>query len=305
MNKGTLLLILMAAMFLISILGMLFLGLLSSSAEAKDFGVQGHTMEIKERDLLEHIQESLASMEAKGRIRDIQEELQAKTIKRIRAPRSVLGIGKSYKKHLFTHDPTIVVPRDIKDHKGTLLHAKGKRVNPLDYHAFRQKWFFIEGEDRRQVDWALGENQKINQSGIQSTKIILVNGSPFDLSETHGVRFYFDQLGKITEQLGVKRVPSMAYQCGKKICIEEVPLWKEGGEEEESKQECSKDVNPALSSKMIIVESNSSPEFPTRKAYLDDSSIIALPSPVRLAMSSPKISESSDSKSMPEKKEAA
>ena len=267
MNKGTLLLIFLGAMFLISVLGLVFLGILSSNAEAKDFGVQGHTMEIKEKDLLEHIQESLASMEAKGRIRGIQEELQTKTIKRIRAPRPVLGIEKSYKRHIFTHDPSIVVPRDIKDHKGTLLHAKGKRVNPLDHHSFRQRWFFIEGEDKDQVDWALGEVQKIHQAGTHSTKIILVNGSPFDLSEKHGVRFYFDQLGKITEQLGVKRVPSVAYQCGKKICIEEVPLSNDGGvntQTDDLEEEGCLQDNPPVS-KMIIVESASSPNAPTTK----------------------------------------
>ena len=267
MNKSTLLLIFLAAMFLISVLGIVFLGLVSSSAEAKDFGVQGHTLEIQEKDLLEHIQETLASMERGGQIRGIQEELQKKTIKRIRAPGPVLGIKKALKKHIFTHDPSIVVPRDIKDHKGTLLHAKGKRVNPLDHHSFRQRWFFIEGEDKRQVDWALGEVQKINQAGTHSTKIILVNGSPFDLSEKHGVRFYFDQLGKITEQLGVKRVPSAAYQCGKKICIEEVPLWKEGGVNTQTddlgEENCLQDTPPT--SKMIIVENDSPSEFPTSK----------------------------------------
>ena len=193
-------------------------------AEAKDFGVQGNTLAIEEEDLLELLLLKLQILQKNGGIKAAQEELQSKTLQRIKKPLSVQGIEKVRKPHTFEYDPTIVVPRDIKDHTGTLIHKAGTRINPLNHSHFNQTWnqiwLFIEGEDALQVKWAL-EQQLREEAPL---KIILINGSPFDLSEQNGYRFYFDQLGKITTQLGIKRVPSRVSRNEDKLRIEEIPM---------------------------------------------------------------------------------
>ena len=189
-------------------------------AEAKDFGVQGHTLAIEEEDLLDLLLLKLHILQKNGGIKAAQEELQSKTLQRIKKPLPVQGIEKVRKPHTFEYDPTIVVPRDIKDHTGTLIHKAGTRINPLNHSPFNQIWLFIEGEDVLQVKWALEQQSREEFH----SKIILVNGSPFDLSEHHGYRFYFDQLGKITTQLGIKRVPSRVSRNEDKLRIEEIPM---------------------------------------------------------------------------------
>jgi conjugal transfer pilus assembly protein TraW len=183
-------------------------------AEAKDFGVQGHTTTIQEEDLLELLLLKLKVLERNGILQQAQEGLKSKAISRIKNPPRVEGIEQVTRYNAFTVDPTMTVPADIKDHKGTLIHKAGTKVNPLHYMPFKQTWFFIEGDDARQVKWALNQVQKHQVKGNQiqgieeASKIILVSGSPFDLSEQHGTRFYFDQLGKITSRMGIKRVPA-------------------------------------------------------------------------------------------------
>lgn len=195
---------------------------------AKDFGVQGHTILIQEEDLLEFIQRKLILLEQNGEISSLQEALKEKTIRRIKEPVPVLGIQKATKHHKRTYDPTFEVKTEIKDHKGILLHPKGTKINPLHHRSFKGTWFFIEGRDKSQVEWALNQVSSLsldNNLPKENSlyKIILVNGSPFELSEQHSYRFYFDQLGKLTEQFGIKKVPTRMFQEGDLLTLEEVP----------------------------------------------------------------------------------
>jgi conjugal transfer pilus assembly protein TraW len=204
-NRGHylwILLLIFVTTFLISLI-------VFKKAEAKDFGVQGHTAMIQEEDLLEVLLLKLKVLERNGILAQTQEDLKARAVSRIKNPPRIQGIERTKKYHRFIFDPTITVPADIKDHKGTLIHKAGTKVNPLHYIPFKQTWFFIEGDDAHQVKWALDQVQESQAQGIEGVfKIILVSGSPFDLSEQHGYRFYFDQLGKITSRMGIKRVPA-------------------------------------------------------------------------------------------------
>lgn len=253
--KQILLILFLSLMFLVSVLGILVLNI--NVAHAKNFGVQGHIQPIEEEDLLDLLFKKLNTLQRVGGLERLQKTLQAKTLERLKEPRPVLGLQKALKHRIHTHDPSLKVPFDIKDHEGVLIHAAGKSVNPLDYIPFNQVWIFIEGRDPAQVRWALergrehrsqdlsfqipspqtqgrgacentGDLHRVQEreGGIKhlQQKIILVNGAPFDLAQKYKERFYFDQLGHFTKKFTLKHVPSLLYQCGKKICIEEMPI---------------------------------------------------------------------------------
>ena len=117
---------------------------------------------------------------------------------------------------VFYYDPTITLPQDLKDHEGRVFARKGDTANPLQITPLTKLMLFIDGEDGRQVKWALHQSLK--------SKIILVKGSPLKLEETHGYRFYFDQLGLLTKKLGITQVPAKVSQEGHQLKIEEVQI---------------------------------------------------------------------------------
>jgi len=49
-------------------------------------------------------------------------------------------------------------------------------------------------------------------------------GKYIDLDKSYKIWFYYDQNGKYTSKLGITKVPSIAYQDGKQIRIDEIPM---------------------------------------------------------------------------------
>src|SRR4029077_12524398 len=108
-----------------------------------------------------------------------------------------------------------------RDHKGTVFHKAGTTLNPLELHSLKHPLLFINGDDLEQVTWA---KKYIHLN----PKIILVNGSPFNLMQALDIPIYFDQGGTIIKKLGIKQVPARVEQEDKKLVISEVKL--EAGE---------------------------------------------------------------------------
>lgn len=181
---------------------------------AKDLGVIGQTFEIKERSLVEVIQEKLNRLQQSGEIVLHQQELQRRVEASIERPVAVSAIKKAtaYKKH--TYDPTLVLSADIKDHKGRVFAKKGETYNPLDYLSFGDPLLFIDGDDPDQVQWSLK----------QKGKRVLVKGAPLSLSRQHHTPFYFDQGGSLTTKLGIFEVPARVSQDHKVLVVEILPV---------------------------------------------------------------------------------
>ncbi|MBT5654360.1 MAG: type-F conjugative transfer system protein TraW, partial [Alphaproteobacteria bacterium] len=180
---------------------LLFIFLLCSPAQAQDYGVHGAIFEIEERDLLKDMLQKLKNLEKEGTLKIHAEELE----KRVLHLRPVSGMTKATKKREFFYDPSITVSSDIRDHRGTLMHKKGTKLNPLKYISLKQPLVFIDGEDAKQVKWARR----------QKSKIILLSGNPFKLMKDCPV--YFDQFGTLTKKLAIKHVPSIVTQEGLKL----------------------------------------------------------------------------------------
>ena len=67
--------------------------------------------------------------------------------------------------------------------------------------------FFIDADDKRQINWALDNVKKYDYM-----KYILVKGNIKDAGKILNDRIYFDQHGLITRKLGIKHIPCIVKQ---------------------------------------------------------------------------------------------
>lgn len=202
----------------------LIMGLMVGSCLAKDFGVIGHTFPIIEENLLAFIQRRLSHLVQRGEISAHQKRIQENIEKRIKRPTPVVGLTKAQERRTWRIDPTFSFPIDIKDSGGSIFYKKGTRVNPLKLISLSKSLLFIDGDDPQQVEWAVELFHKVSSS---KPKIILTNGSPFDLENQHGIRFYFDQGGKLTHKWGILHTPAEIKQREDLLVAEEIPLKEE------------------------------------------------------------------------------
>lgn len=185
-------------------------------AAARDYGQRGTLFPVTEPDLLAVIEARLRQAEATGKLASLQTELRRRTERHVRRPPPVPGITATRKARVWTYDPSITTDQDIRDHQGRVVVARGVRVNPLDTVALRQSLVFLDGDDPAQVRWALGATTQLN------AKLILVNGSAFELMGHHQRRFYHDQRGALTSKLGIRHVPAVVEQDGRVLKITEL-----------------------------------------------------------------------------------
>ncbi len=181
------------------------------TANAQDLGVFGETFEIAEEDLLQHMMGKLKKMDQTGELKIAQKKVQEKIKENIAHPKAVQGITNTEKEREFKFDPTITVTRDLADHNGKVFARAGEQFNPLD-RVKMSPMLFIDGDNEKQINWAL---KKISEKKIfrhDFAKIVLVNGSPFDLQEKLNRSIYFDQQGLLTKKLGIEHVPAIVFQ---------------------------------------------------------------------------------------------
>lgn len=190
-----------------------FIGSLFQITEAKDYGVFGEVFDIAERDLIEQIKEKLQNLERNGTLKDLQQKIQGEVIKNAKTPKPLTNIANTEHPRTFEFDPTIELTVDLKDHKGKVFAKKGTKYNPLETISFKKPLLFINGDDVKQVRWAMSKMDKFKLS-----KITLVKGSPLTLEERFGIPIYFDQYGTLTKRIGIKQVPAIVWQeSGKKV----------------------------------------------------------------------------------------
>lgn len=201
-------------LFFLLYLGQLF------ACNAKDFGVRGKITPIEEDNPLVLIQSKLKIMEQRGELERHNRELQKKTRMAIERPKPVEGIFKAKETHIFYYDPTYIVPENLKDHQGRIIHSKGTRLNPLETVTLSQGLLFFDGDDIDQVAFAKEKlKEKLAESSV---KLILIKGAPLALSEELKVPVYFDQSGLLIKKLGIHHVPALVTQEGVRLRVEEI-----------------------------------------------------------------------------------
>ena len=187
-------------------------------AHAEDLGVVGPTYDIAEPDLLDVIESRLKNMEKTGELARKQNEHRDRVVAAVEKPRPVDGLKATVTRRRFFIDPTWILDRDIRNADGAILFARGLRVNPLDHVSLRERLVFFDGRDRRQVAFA----QQALASPEGGAKPILIAGEPLALMRVWKRRVFYDQGGSLTRRLGIRQVPAVVSQDGKRLRVDEV-----------------------------------------------------------------------------------
>lgn len=199
--------------------------LIPDFAIAKDLGVRSQSFKIEEQSLQEMILERLAGVD----LEEAKEKMQNIARNQIENPSAVLGIGRAAEDSWWYHDPTYVLDKDVILPCGKLIYSAGTRVNPLDQMNLQRRILFIDARDDDQIMW-LKENARLGDEETEDSNVIkdvvvLVGGSPIELTKQLGVQVYFDQHGGyLTDKWHIKSVPAIVEQEGARLKISEVRI---------------------------------------------------------------------------------
>ena len=196
---------------------LLLLFLSGANSYADNLGVVGKTYPVSEPDMIEWIKSKASAMVKSGEWQKIQNQAIAKAKEQVNHPAPIAGITDALETKSWDYTPMVKLKDNLTDGRGHVI-AKAGNYNALRYKPFDAQLLFINGNNPKQVDWALGKN---SESGIK-TKIILTQGSFMDLAKKHKVWFYYDQSGKYTQKLNIKHVPAVVEQASDKLRITEI-----------------------------------------------------------------------------------
>jgi conjugal transfer pilus assembly protein TraW len=191
---------------------MLIFPLLSCSA--KDLGIQGHLFPIQEESFLEYLQRQLAAL-GPDELKEAQEAIQRHFFQALKTPPAVAGLQETTHYRVFYFDPSIRLQKEITDHQGKILIAKGTYFNPLEQVTLDQELLLFDASYESHLAWA---NQKTSDA-----KWILVSGRPLALEQAEEHPIYFDQQGVLVKKFHIQHVPAKVTQEGLKLKIEEIP----------------------------------------------------------------------------------
>jgi conjugal transfer pilus assembly protein TraW len=196
------------------LLGSLFI---SVNCYADNLGVVGKTYPITEPDMIDWIKSKADAMVKSGEWKKIQNQAIAKAKDQVNHPAPVAGITDAQETKSWYYTPMVKLKENLTDGRGHVI-AKAGNYNALRYKPFDVQLLFINGNNKKQVDWALSKN---SESGVK-TKIVLTQGSFMDLDKKHKVWFFYDQSGKYTQKLNIKHVPAMVEQVDDQLKITEI-----------------------------------------------------------------------------------
>lgn len=188
---------------------LMFLLLFATAAGARDLGTWGDLYPVQEQDMLTFIQQRLKSMEADGSLAREQKAVQERVKAHILRPPPVTGLRLADKSETRYIDPTFTVDKDIADGKGVVFAHKGDKINPLEHVPFRETLYFIDGDDKRQIDW-----MKQQKPDTVISKIVLVNGNIKTSGESLDAQVYFDQNGTLSRKFQLDAVPARVTVAG-------------------------------------------------------------------------------------------
>jgi conjugal transfer pilus assembly protein TraW len=197
------------------------------SAYGEDLGVKAQTYAL-DADASDQIKDVMRHKQQTGELDRFWKNYRDRVLASIKSP-PPLGIPSDYVPRTELHDLTFVIPADYKDQDGTVIVRRGTVVQPLKIMPLKNGLLFIDGNDPRQVEYA------IRRSETEPLKIVLTAGSAYLMrikyknvpwhGET-GVPFYFDQRKMIINTLAklygiqINSVPAALFQRGDKLAIQ-------------------------------------------------------------------------------------
>lgn len=180
----------------------------------------GPTYPIIEPDMLQEIQKMLREKERSGELARLQKEGIERSKRSAEEPKPVENLVRTRTPRTFYWDPSVVSPKTVTDPQGRVVAQAGTRVNPLDYVSLSNHLLFFDGRDREQVTKA----KEIIKKYDGRVKAIMVGGPVLELTRQWKTQVYFDQGGYIVKKLGIRQVPALVSQDGKRLRIDELEV---------------------------------------------------------------------------------
>jgi conjugal transfer pilus assembly protein TraW len=184
---------------------------------AEDLGVVGKTYPILEPDMIEWIKAKADTMIKNGQWQQIQNQAVTNAKNQINNPNPVKGITDAKVTKTWYYKPLIELKHNLTDIKGHII-AKAGLYNALRYKPFDTQLLFINGNNKKQVNWAVDH---FKNDGVK-TKIVLTQGSFINLDKQFKLWFYYDQNGRYTQKLNIQHVPAIVIQDGEELKISEI-----------------------------------------------------------------------------------
>jgi conjugal transfer pilus assembly protein TraW len=191
----------------------------TAPASAQDLGVIGPLYPIAEPNLLDVILGKLRASGEDGTLARLQREALAKVRRGVEDPAPAAGLVRTRHPRHFHHDPSIVLQEAIRDAEGRVIVPPGTVINPLDTVSLSQALLFFDARDREQVAHA----SKLIDARQGKVKVILTGGSYLDLMRRWQRPVFYDQHGALTTRLGIRQVPALVTQDGRRLRIDELP----------------------------------------------------------------------------------
>lgn len=193
--------------------GILITLIFPMASMSENLGVYGSVYSIEEPDMLEGIHQKLLSLQESGELERQKKVLLNQSVSHVLRPKPVLGvtdIENDVPKH-HTYNPSVVLTKNITDASGNVIWKAGTVVNPLNTIDFKEVLIFINGDNPKQVAWAIQKREE-NKPQYSQTKIILVNGDIRQTANALKEHVYFDQDGLLCNKFGIIHTPTMVYQ---------------------------------------------------------------------------------------------
>lgn len=189
-------------------------------ARATDYGKIGPTYPVRESDMLAWIEQRVAAKVASGEVLRHQQQQAKKIRHKLHNPEPLRSVTRASKSRTVYYDPTFVVEENVTDDSGRILVLAGTTINPLERVGLSRPLVFFDARDKNQV--AFAKRYLDGRAGL--AKPILVGGSYFELMKQWQTPVYFDQQSALIRKLGIRHVPAIVVQDGKRLRIDEIAL---------------------------------------------------------------------------------
>lgn len=189
-------------------------------AWADNVGSVGTTYPIAEQSALDMILGKLKAKEKNGELKRMQEEVTRRSMNSIKNIPPVEGLEIVHSRSVRQLDPTVSYPQAIKTDEGKVVVPAGSKINPLMVTRLSKTLVFFDGRDPSQRE---AVSRLMDRGGPSKYRPILVGGSWLDLTKKWKTQVYFDQHGVLSKRFGIRAVPSLIYQQGQFLAVEEVP----------------------------------------------------------------------------------
>ena len=175
---------------------------------------------VQEPDLLQAIEARLREKERTGELARLQREGIARAGASLREPKPVPGLQRTVAPRVVHVDPSLNVARDFLAPDGTTLVRAG-RGQPARLRRSSR----AGSSSSTLATWPRSRHAARLIDQYQGrVKPILVGGSFVDLMRRWERPVYYDQGGVLVRRLGIRQVPALVSQDGRRLRVEELAL---------------------------------------------------------------------------------